>query len=296
MINQKELESKVRHIQVHSSKAVISQLAGEYRSRFKGMGVEFEDVRSYQPGDDVRTINWNVTARVGSPHVKTYMEERDLTLYFLIDVSASTDFGSREESKREAACRIFALLAFAASHSHDNVGLILFSDQIELHVRARKGKRHVMRMIDQIMQHQPQGKGSDIASALEYYRQVKRQRCVSFLFSDFLADAYHEMLGEVARVHDLICVAVHDQRERELPRCGMLQVIDAETGELRTLDCNDAWLRQQVEQSFDHHVGRLQELCLEVDADLLSLRAGDDYLLKIIEFFRERNQRSANAS
>lgn len=295
MINQKELESKVRHIQVHSRKAVLELLAGEYRSCFKGMGIEFEDVREYQHGDDVRTIDWNVTARTGRPHVKTFMEERELSLYFLIDVSASGDFGSGEHTKREMASRIFALLAFASAHNHDNVGLILFSDEIELHVKARKGKNHVMRMIELIMRHEPKSQGTDLTKALDFLNQVRSRRCVAFLFSDFIDDGYQDPLRNAANLHDLVCVSLSDLRERELPQSGMLEMMDAETGALRTIDCSDGRLRQRVRGRAQTRQQELQDLCHEVNADFLQLCTEDDYLHEIIRFFKDRNNRSADA-
>ncbi|BDS06112.1 DUF58 domain-containing protein [Oceaniferula spumae] len=294
MMNQSELESKVRHIQVHSRKAVLEMLAGEYRSCFKGMGIEFEDVREYTHGDDVRTIDWNVTARTGKTHVKTFMEERELSLYFLIDVSGSGNFGSGVFTKREMASRIFALLAFASAHNHDNVGLILFSDEIELHIKARKGKNHVMRMIDLIMRHEPKSKGTDIAGALDFLNQVRTRRCITFLFSDFLDQGYEDAIRQAAQLHDLICVSLSDLRERELPRSGMLEMVDAETGEMRTIDFSDRRLRERVRNQSASHQQALQNLCHEVNADLLPLGTADDFLYEIIRFFRNRNNRSAD--
>lgn len=294
MLNQKELESKVRHIQIHSRKAVLETLAGEYRSSFKGMGIEFEDVREYQHGDDVRSIDWNVTARTGRPHVKTFMEERELTLYFLIDVSGSGDFGSGTYTKREVVTRIFALLAFASAHNHDNVGLILFSDQIELHIKAGKGKNHVMRMIDILMNHQAQSKGTDIAMALDHFNHVRRRRCVVFLFSDFMDEGFDDALRNSAHAHDVSCVAITDPRESNLPDCGMLEIRDAETGAMRTIDCRDGQLRVQLkEASFIRHK-QLKNLCHEINADLLSVGTEDDYLYEIVRFFRDRNNQSAD--
>lgn len=295
MLNQKELESKVRHIQVYSRKAVLEMLAGEYRSSFKGMGIEFEDVREYQHGDDVRSIDWNVTARTGRPYVKTFMEERELTLYFLIDVSASGEFGSGEHTKREVVTRIFALLAFASAHNHDNVGLILFGGDIELHINARKGKNHVMRMIDLIMRHQTKSQGTNIAHALDYLNQVRSRRCVVFLFSDFLDQGYADALRDASNAHDLVCVSISDPRERSLPMGGMLELRDAETGALRTIDCRDSKLRDRLRIKSETHAKELQNLCHEVNADLLSIDTADDYLFEIVRFFRDRNNRSADA-
>jgi len=294
MLNQKELESKVRHIQVYSRKAVLEMLAGEYRSSFKGMGIEFEDVREYQHGDDVRSIDWNVTARTGKPYVKTFMEERELTLYFLIDVSASGDFGSGQYTKREVITRIFALLAFASAHNHDNVGLILFAGDIELHVNARKGKNHVMRMIDLMMRHQSTTSGTNIAQALHHLNQVRNRRCVAFLFSDFLDQGYNDALRDAAHAHDLVCVSIRDPRERSLPAGGMIELRDAETGMLRTIDCRDGKLRDRLRTEAMQQAKTLKNLCHEVNADLLTISTEDDYLYEIVRFFRDRNNRSAD--
>ncbi len=295
MLNQKELESKVRHIQIHSRKAVLEMLAGEYRSGFKGMGIEFEDVREYQHGDDVRSIDWNVTARTGRPYVKTFMEERELTLYFLIDLSGSGDFGCGEYSKREVLARIFALLAFASAHNHDNVGLILFAGEVEVHLNARKGKNHVMRMIDEVMRHRTQSQGTDIARVLDHLNQVRSRRCVVFLFSDFLDHGYADALRDTAHAHDLVCVSISDPRERDLPAGGMLELRDAETGAMRTIDCRDGRLRKRLQQTSETRARALKNLCHEVNADLLLIGTEDDYLFEIVRFFRNRNNRSANA-
>jgi len=295
MLNQKELESKVRHIQIYSRKAVLEMLAGEYRSSFKGMGIEFEDVREYQHGDDVRSIDWNVTARTGRPYVKTFMEERELTLYFLIDLSGSGDFGSGDYTKREVVTRIFALLAFASAHNHDNIGLILFAGDIELHIPPGKGKNHVMRMIDVMMRHQPTHQGTSLSRALDCLRQVRSRRCVAFLFSDFLDDDYADALRDAAYAHDLVCVCITDPREREIPAGGMIELRDAETGMLRTIDCRDGKLRNRLQNQSKAHAKNLRNLCHEVNADLLAIGTEDDYLYEIVQFFRDRNNRSADA-
>ncbi|MFT5882436.1 MAG: hypothetical protein ACI9FG_000939 [Crocinitomicaceae bacterium] len=294
MLNQKELESKVRHIQVQSRKAVHEMLAGEYRSSFKGMGIEFENVREYQHGDDVRSIDWNVTARTGKPHVKTFMEERELTLYFLIDTSKSGDFGSGGFNKREVVTRIFALLAFAASHNHDNVGLILFANGVEKHIPPRKGKNHIMRMIDLMLSHQTQTNGTDIAGALHHLNQVRSRRCVAFLFSDFFDTNYANALRDTAHAHDLSCIAISDPRESQLPSAGMIELRDAETGVLRTIDCKDPKLRQGLKEKSRQRESALADICHEVKADLLGISTGDDYLYQIIRFLKKRNNRSAD--
>lgn len=294
-MNQEELEKKVRHIQIHSRKAVTETLAGEYRSSFKGMGIEFEDVREYQHGDDVRTIDWNVTARTGKPHVKQFMEERELTLFFMIDISASGNFTSVDKSKKEVAAQIFALLAFAASHNNDNIGLILFSDEIELYIKPGKGKNHVLYMIHKILELEPKSKKTDITVGLDFLRKVRKNRCVTFLFSDFIADDFEDDLSSIARAYDLVCVKISDLREKELPSRGIIEIRDSETGEVRAVDCTNKKLRDDILSSFVERDKWLEEFCLEIDADLLHIHTEEDYLFRIISFFKNRSLRSADA-
>ncbi|MCM8534854.1 MAG: DUF58 domain-containing protein [Lentisphaeraceae bacterium] len=294
-MNQEELEKKVRHIQIHSRKAVIETLAGEYRSSFKGMGIEFEDVRQYQHGDDVRTIDWNVTARTGKPHVKQFMEERELTLFFLIDISASGNFTSVEKSKKDVASQIFALLAFAASHNNDNIGLILFSNEVELYIKPGKGKNHVLNMIENILSHEPKSRGTDLNVCLDFLRKVRRNRCVTFLFSDFMTEDFEDALSSVARNYDLVCVKLSDFREKELPTRGIIEIADSETGEVRAIDCTNKKLRENILQNFIEQDKKLQEFCLEIDADFLHVHTEEDYLHRLISFFRNRSLRSADA-
>ena len=294
-MNQEELEKKVRHIQIHSRKAVAETLAGEYRSSFKGMGIEFEDVREYQHGDDVRTIDWNVTARTGKPHVKQFMEERELSLFFMIDISASGNFTSVDKSKKEVAAQIFALLAFVAAHNNDNIGLILFSDEIEVYIKPGKGKNHVLYMIHTILEHEPKSPGTDINVCLDFLRKVRRHRCVAFLFSDFIAENFEDSLSSIGRSYDLICVKISDQREKELPSKGIIEIKDAETGEVRAVDCTNKKLRDHILESFEKRDKGLEEYCLEIDADFLHIHTEEDYLHRIISFFRNRSLRSADA-
>jgi len=294
-MQREELEKKVRHIRIHSRKPVVSILAGEYRSRFKGSGIEFEDVREYQHGDDVRTIDWNVSARTGRTHVKLFSEERELTLYFLIDVSGSGDFGSGEMTKQELAARVFALLAFAASTNNDNVGLILFSDHVERYVTPRKGSHHVIHLIHLILEHVPESTGTNIAEALDFLGRTRVGRAVVFLFSDFVDRDYRDAMRAVARQHDLVCVGLTDERENALPDRGLLELVDAETGRTRVLDCADRRLRAQLRERAASRRRQLLENCLDINADLLWLSTGEDYLHKIIAFFRERRERSADA-
>ncbi len=294
-MNQEELEKRVRHIQIHSRKAVMEILAGEYRSRFKGSGVEFEDIREYQYGDDVRTMNWNVTARTGVPHVKLFNEERELTLFFMVDVSGSGDFGSTNYTKRDVAAEVFALLAFASSHNNDNVGLILFSDHVEHYVKPGKGKNHIMNMISTILSFKPESKKTSIRNALDFFFRVRKKRCVLFLFSDFLDDGYKESLQEAGRVHDLICVDISDQRESELVTAGIIELVDAENAKVVTIDFKKKAMIEQFAEKAKNRAKAMRELCYEVNADLLKFTTDEDYLHKIILFFRKRRGKSADA-
>ena len=270
-------------------------LAGEYRSRFKGTGVEFEDIREYQYGDDVRTMNWNVTARTGIPHVKLFNEERELTLFFVIDISGSGDFGSTNNKKRDVAAEVFALLAFASSHNNDNVGLILFSDQVEHFIKPGKGKNHIMNMISTILSFEAKSRKTSIRNALEFFFRVRKKRCVLFLFSDFLDTGFKEALQEAGRMHDLICVDISDAREQELVPAGIIELVDAETGKVATIDFKRKAIREKFTEKAEVRAKEMRELCYEVNADLLKLVTDEDYLHKIILFFRKRRGKSADA-
>ena len=294
-MNQEELEKRVRHIQIHSRKAVVEILAGEYRSSFKGTGIEFEDIREYQFGDDVRTMDWNVTARTGIPHVKLFNEERELTLFFLVDISGSAGFGSGEHTKRDIMAQVFALLAFASSHNNDNVGLILFSDRVEHFIKPGKGKNHILNMVSTLLSFEAKSAGTDISEALDFFRRVRRKRCVAFLFSDFIDTGYQDALRETARLHDLVCIRISDLRERELSSGAVIELVDAENGDVMTVDLRNRELRRIFTEEADQRALELREFCYEINADLLALSTEEDYLHKIIDFFRARRDRSANA-
>lgn len=287
-MNQEELEKKVRHIQIHSRKPVVEVLAGEYRSTFKGMGIEFEDVRQYQFGDDIRTIDWKVTAKVGTPHVKQFMEERELSLFFMLDISASGYFGSTDKSKLEAIAHIFALIAFSAVANNDKVGLILFSDKVELFIRPGKGKKHILNMIHQVLAFEPESRGTDLNVALDFFQKVQKNSAVAFLISDFLADDFSEKLKFTAYKHDLICLLLSDQRERSIPKASLLKLIDAESGEQRYLDTNDSSVTRELESLAEEREADLKKLCRESGSDFLALCSSEDYLHAIVNFFRSR--------
>ncbi|MBT7351287.1 MAG: DUF58 domain-containing protein, partial [Phycisphaerae bacterium] len=249
-----ELLKKIRRIEIATSRLASELLAGQYHSAFKGRGIEFEEVRPYQPGDDVRAIDWNVTARSGDPHIKQFREERELTVMLIVDMSGSQGFGTNEQTKRELITELCATLAFSAIRNNDKVGLLAFTDRIEKFVPPRKGTQHVLRVIRELLAHEPVGNGTDIAGALEYFRHVQRRRCTAFLVSDFQDDGWEQAIRVVRRKHDLVAIDVGDRRELELPEVGLLEMRDAESGELVLLDTSsksvrDAWTAQAVEDA-----------------------------------------------
>lgn len=231
-----ELLAQIKHIQLRAQRLVSSQLAGEYESAFKGRGMEFEEVRAYQPGDDIRHIDWNVTARTGAPHVKQHREERELTVMLLVDVSASGSFGSAGRLKAEVTAEAAAVLAYTAIRSNDRVGLLLFTDTVERYIPPKKGRSHIWRIIREILTFTPARRGTHIEAALDYLGRVVSRRAVVFVISDFLDSGYEERLRVVARRHELTAVSVVDPREEELPDVGIVELEDAESGERVTLD------------------------------------------------------------
>jgi uncharacterized protein (DUF58 family) len=289
----KELAKKIRYIQIYSSKIVNEMLAGEYHSVFKGRGMEFDEVREYQPGDETRMIDWNVTARSGRPYVKRYVEERELTLFFLIDLSASGTFGSAEKTKNEVAAEICALLAFSAIKNNDKVGLIVFTDQIELFVPPKKGSSHVLRIIRDLLCFTPSRSRTNIALGLEHLGRLTEKRAVVFLISDFQASEYEEAMRVVGRRHDLIAIAVSDRRERLMPRVGLIELQDAETGRTRVIDTDRAALRRRFDRAAQARQRRLRESLSAMRVDLIEILTHGDYVRELVRFFRTRERRQA---
>jgi len=226
----KELAKKIRYIQIYTSKAVNDSLAGEYESVFKGRGMEFDEVREYQIGDEIRSIDWNVTARMGEPYVKLFVEERELTVMFLVDLSASGAFGSTRQIKNEVAAEICALLAFSAIKNNDKVGLIVFTDQIEMFIPPAKGSTHVLRLIRDLLNFTPRQTQTDISVGIEYLARVTNKKSVVFLISDFLGEGFEKQMRVLGKRHDLIAVSITDPREKQMPNLGLIQLEDAETG------------------------------------------------------------------
>lgn len=287
----KELAKKIRLIQISTSKAVNDVLAGEYESVFKGRGMEFDEVREYQPGDDVRTIDWNVTARTGKPFVKRFREERELTVIFLVDLSASGSFGSVRQLKNEMAAEVCALLAFAATKNNDKVGLIVFTDHVEMFIPPKKGSRHVLRVIREILSFQPGRAGTDIAQALDYVGRVQAKRAVVFLISDFQAEGFERALRVLGRRHDMIAVTIGDPRELSLPDVGLLELEDAETGEVVLIDTGDPEVRRQYERLGRETASKLAGIFRSMGVDQIEIRTGRDYVRDLIKFFKKRERR-----
>src|SRR5437867_2442936 len=240
-----EILRRIRRIEIRTNRLVNESLAGEYHSVFKGRGMEFDEVREYTPGDDVRTIDWNVTSRMGHPYVKKYVEERELTVMLLVDVSASGDFGTITRTKREVAAEVCALLAFSAIRNNDRVGLLIFSDREERYLPPRKGRNHVLRVIREVLTADPKGKGTDLTMALESLIQGVRRRSVAFVVSDFLDVGFDRALRIANRKHDLVAIALSDPRELELPAVGILELEDAETGRSILVDTWDRRIRKR---------------------------------------------------
>ena len=297
----KEILQKVRQIEVRTRRLADNTLAGSYHSVFKGRGMNFDEVREYVPGDDIRAIDWNVTARTGVPHVKKFTEERELTIMLLIDLSASGSFGSGSRSKREVMAELAAALAFSAVRNNDKVGLLLFSDFTELFISPNKGRSHILRVIREALFFQPQGRGTNIIGALDFFRQVSKRRCVTFLISDFCLpgdfdDALQKLrpkLQVTGRRHDLIAVSVIDPRELELPQAGWITLEDAESGEQILLNTADAWTRQAYANLTRDHRGRFARTVRGLGIDLLELSTDKPYLAALMDFFRSRSQRMA---
>jgi uncharacterized protein (DUF58 family) len=298
----REILRKVRHIEVRTKRLVNDSLAGEYHSVFKGRGMNFDEVREYVPGDEVRTIDWNVTARAGRPFIKKFVEERELTLMLLVDVSASGDFGSGAQSKREIAAELASVLAFSAVRNSDKVGLILFTDQIELYVPPRKGRRHVLRLVREILGFEPRHRSTDLVQALDFTNHVLSRRAIVFLLSDFQFPEDPEdpaaALASLRRAirqtncrHDLVAMRVFDPREEELPDFGLLAVEDAETGELIEVDTGDVHVRQQFKEFAQAGFTRLRRAFNGEAVDSLSLSTAEPYLPTLMGFFKHRERR-----
>ncbi len=286
-----DLLKHVRQIHIRTRRLVYDVFAGQYHSTFKGRGMEFAEVREYVPGDDARTIDWNVTARLGQPYVKQYVEERELTVMLLVDLSASGQFGSVMKLKTEIATELCAVLALSAIMNHDKVGLILFTDRIEKFIPPQKGKHHVLRVIREVLYFQPQRRGTDVGLALEYLRTISRRRSVSFLVSDFLASDYETPLRIAHRRHDIIPISITDRRELSLPRLGFMTLQDLETGAYLVVDTSSAAVRRQYQQRREAAVAQRRQLFRSLGIDAIEVHTDEPFITPLMRFFRQREQR-----
>ena len=295
-----EILGRVRRMEVRTNRLVDDSLAGRYASVFKGRGMDFDRVRNYVPGDDVRTIDWNVTARTGDPHVKLFTEERELTIMLLIDVSASSDFGSVIDSKRELAAEAAGVLAASAIRNRDKVGLILFSDEVELYIPPGKGRMHIMRLIRETLFFQPEKRGTDIAKALDFANQVIHRKSVFFLVSDFCLGApFEDRLNQLRnklqvtnRRHDVIAVSVTDPREESLPDVGRICIEDAESGQVVEIDTGSAKVREAFEKQSRQRRELTATRIRSLGVDLLQFSNGENWMPALMGFFQSRRQRS----
>jgi uncharacterized protein (DUF58 family) len=289
----KELIKRIRKLEIATRKVVSDMLAGQYHSVFKGRGMAFSEVRQYQPGDEVRTIDWNVTARMNDPYVKVFTEERELTVMLVVDVSASKEFGSKERSKAEMAAEDAAQIAFSAIANNDRVGLIVFSDRVEKVVPPRKGKKHVLRVVSDILSFKPVGKGTRINAGLDYLSRIAKRKAVTFLISDFLANDYEKALRITARRHDLVPVVIADPFEVDFPALGLVDLEDAETGQRWLIDTSDPRVRGRFRLLMETHREDRTRLFRKLQLDHVELKAGEDYAGALQRFFRARARRMA---
>lgn len=287
----KELLKQVRQIEIRTKGIVNQVFSGEYHSVFKGRGMEFSEVREYQFGDDIRNIDWNVTARFGHPYIKVFEEERELTVMLLVDLSGSLMFGSVSKTKQRVAAELSAILAFSALKNNDKVGLILFTDKIEKFVPPRKGNKHVLRIIREVLSFEPEGNSTDIKAALEFMNNAIKKRSIVFLLSDFLDDGYEKILKVVGRKHDLIGVVLDDRRENEFPSIGLVKFTDAETGRERWIDTSSRRVRQAMKQARIQEISKRDSLFLKSRLDKIYVQTGEDYIKPLVQFFRLRERR-----
>jgi len=291
-VNAREVIRKVRRLEIRTRRLVDESLAGSYHSMFRGRGMEFAEVREYCLGDDVRTIDWNVSARMGHPFVKKFTEERELTVILIVDASGSKDFGTDASTKMQMSAEIAALLAFSAIRNNDRVGLLLFTDRVEKFLPPRKGREHALRVLREVLEARPIGRGTRIGQALEYLQHVVRKRAVVFVISDFQDTEYERVLRVVARKHDVVALCVSDPREQQLPAVGLIGVVDPETGAVGVIDAGSSAVRRAYATFADRAEQLLRDTMKRAGVDLLELSTGTPYEIPMVKFFRERARRA----
>ena len=288
MSTTKELLKKVRKIEIKTRRLSDHVFGGEYHSTFKGRGMTFSEVRQYQFGDDVRNIDWNVTARYSEPYIKVFEEERELTMMLMADISGSEFFGTNAQFKSEIITEIAATLAFSATQNNDRVGLILFSDEVELYIPPKKGKFHVLRIIRELIEFKPKSKKTDIANALKFMRNVMKKKAIVFVLSDFIADDYSDTLKIAANKHDITGIRIYDAKEENIPNLGMVQMEDEESGELMLVNTGSKAVRKYYHGYYRERVDYFQESFLKSGAGALDCRVDESYVKKLLGYFKKR--------
>jgi len=286
----KELFKKIRRIEIRTKRLVNDLFSGEYHSTFKGQGMEFEEVRQYEPGDDIRLIDWNVTARTGYPHIKKFREERELSVIFMVDASSSGAFGTRERFKADVAAELCAVLAFSAIKNNDKVGMIIFTNKIEKFLPPKKGKAHVLRLIREILYFKPRGRGTDIGGALEYFNKVIKKKSVVFLISDFFSEDFLKPLQIANNKHDVIAMKISDPRELKFDNVGLIELEDAETGETIIIDTGSAAFRQDFARQAEEDNFGLKRSLKRINLDFIQIITNQSYIIPLINFFRIRGK------
>ncbi len=287
----KEVLKNIRRIQIKTSRMVMDVFAGQYQSVFKGQGMEFNEVREYQPGDEIRSIDWNVTARTGHPYIKKFVEERELTVMLILDMSASCFFGTAKQLKMQLAAEICSVLAFSAIKNSDKVGLLIFTDKVEKFIPARKGVRHVLRVIREALYFKPMGKTTDLNAALEYLNKVTTRKTVTFIISDFYSSDFKKMLSAANKRHDIIAITITDPRELELPNIGIIQLDDPETGKSFLADSSNLNLRKEYTDNAHKKLKDRENLFRMVGVDAIDLRTDTAYSKSLFKFFKTRQRR-----
>ena len=285
----KEILKKVRKIEIKTRRLSDHIFSGEYHTSFKGRGMTFSEVRQYQYGDDVRAIDWNVTARYNEPFVKVFEEERELTMMLMVDISGSESFGTKNQLKRDMITEIAATLAFSATQNNDKIGLLLFSDQIELFIPPKKGKSHVLRIIRELIEFESKSKKTDLSQALKYLSSVLKKKAIVFLIFDFMVKDYEHTLKIASKRHDVTGIRVFDQREESIPNIGIVNMLDAETGETLLVDTNSKAVRQNYEKYYRENVTYFREIFSKCGAGTISSRVDESYVTKLLGYFKARN-------
>jgi len=286
-----ELIKKIRQIQIYTSRAVDASFAGQYESVFKGRGMQFDEVREYTPGDDIRSIDWNVTARTGKTYIKRFVEEREMTVIFAVDLSASGDFGTVNKAKNELAAEFCAVLAFAAAKNNDKVGLLIFTDQIDLYIPPKKGTRHMLRLVRELLYFKMTKRNTNIPQALDYLARVVRKKATIFLVSDFIESDFKKPLSLINKRHDVIAVSVRDKAEVRMPAVGLIEFTDAETGEVIIVDTSSSKFRNQYQNKTFNRFDRLKNMLRTINIDCISITTDKPYIHDLIAFFRMRHRR-----